>query len=163
MIAQALPGEQRVLGKRLDARPGRGCRLTRQRIGGRGVHLAECSQQQRRRSVDVQGGVGGQQRHPGLQPLQQASVNARQQAQLAQFLQRPDLAQLQRRQFEQLEQARPTVEGDLVHLPLAQQRIEIEAPGEVIDIDSDLRIFNVETRRHGRPALNPLDGFFRVL
>ncbi|MNI84987.1 hypothetical protein D3C73_1419400 [compost metagenome] len=104
--------------KRLDARPRRFCGLKRQRIGGRGIHLAERSQHQRWCAVDVQGDVGGQQRHPGLQPLQQASVNAGQQTQLAKFAQRPDLAELHRRQIKQLEQARPPVEGDLIDLPL---------------------------------------------
>ncbi|MNI54966.1 hypothetical protein D3C73_1098890 [compost metagenome] len=52
---------------------------------------------------------------------------------------------MQRRPFEQRQQTRPAIERDLVDLALNQQGIDVEAPGQVLDIDKDLRVFNSES------------------
>ncbi|MNW09222.1 hypothetical protein D3C71_2061670 [compost metagenome] len=55
------------------------------------------------------------------------------------------MLQLHRRSLEQRQQTRPAIERDLIDLALNQQGIEVEAPGQVFDFDTYLRIFHGES------------------
>ncbi|MNE63966.1 hypothetical protein D3C80_1593480 [compost metagenome] len=48
-------------------------------------------------------------------------------------------------------------------MPLTQQRVEIEAPGEVFDVDSDLRVFKFKTGCHADPVMSLAGGLLGLL
>ena len=111
--------QQRFLGKGLDAGPRCNRALADQGVDRGGLQVIQRSQQQRRRGVDIQRSVGGQQRDPGFQSTQVLPIHTRQQTQLAELIQDADLTQRQWRQFKPLKQASPTIEGHLVDPALA--------------------------------------------
>ncbi|MNL10133.1 hypothetical protein D3C87_1309250 [compost metagenome] len=134
------------MSKGLNARPWCRGALAQQRVRLSRFDAFQRAQDQRRGTVDVQRSVCGQQRDPGLQSTQLFTDDIGQQTQLTQIPQGTYLLQLPVRQFQQRQQACPALERHLINLPLDQHGIEIEASGQVLNVEADLRVVDVENR-----------------